>query len=59
MLLASRPTLHLHDQCSRSDRQATSDKALGGAMLFVAIFAFTYYTIWALLLVSCVDGHIN
>ncbi|WWC59284.1 uncharacterized protein I303_101835 [Kwoniella dejecticola CBS 10117] len=32
------------------DHQATSDKLLGGAMLFVAAFVFIYYTIWALLL---------
>lgn len=31
--------------------QATSDKLLGGAMLFIAAFVFVYYTIWALLLV--------
>ncbi|WVQ69224.1 uncharacterized protein L199_007440 [Kwoniella botswanensis] len=30
--------------------QATSDKLLGGAMLFVAAFVLVYYTIWALLL---------
>lgn len=57
MLLASRPCLHPHSlrdpRRDRSDHQATSDKALGGAMLFVAAFVFTYYTIWALLLVSC------
>ncbi|AFR97643.1 dolichyl-phosphate mannosyltransferase polypeptide 2, regulatory subunit [Cryptococcus neoformans C23] len=29
---------------------ATSDKLLGGAMLFIAAFVFVYYTIWALLL---------
>jgi len=29
---------------------AASDKALGGAMLFVAAFVFVYYTVWALLL---------
>ena len=56
MLLASRPCLHPHSlrgaRSDRSDLQATSDKALGGAMLFVAAFVFTYYTIWALLLVS-------
>lgn len=56
MLLASRPCLHPHSlrgpRSDRSDHQATSDKALGGAMLFVAAFVFTYYTIWALLLVS-------
>ncbi|WVW78487.1 hypothetical protein I302_100442 [Kwoniella bestiolae CBS 10118] len=30
--------------------QATSDKLLGAAMLFVAAFVFIYYTTWALLL---------
>ncbi|KAI5453664.1 Dolichol phosphate-mannose biosynthesis regulatory protein [Naganishia albida] len=28
---------------------ATSDKLLGSIMLFVAIFVFSYYTVWALL----------
>jgi dolichyl-phosphate mannosyltransferase polypeptide 2 regulatory subunit len=31
--------------------QATSDKLLGSIMLFVAIFVFSYYTVWALLTV--------
>lgn len=31
--------------------QGTSDKALGGLMLLAASTVFTYYTIWALLLV--------
>ncbi|PAV23250.1 dolichol phosphate-mannose biosynthesis regulatory [Pyrrhoderma noxium] len=29
---------------------AFSDKVLGGGMIFVALFVFTYYTIWAGLL---------
>lgn len=32
--------------------KATSDKLLGSIMLFVAIFVFSYYTVWALLTVS-------
>lgn len=34
--------------------QGTSDKALGGIMLLAAATVFTYYTIWALLLVSII-----
>jgi len=29
---------------------AVSDKALGGSMIFVALFVFVYYSAWALLL---------
>jgi dolichyl-phosphate mannosyltransferase polypeptide 2 regulatory subunit len=29
-----------------------SDKVLGGAMLLIAAFVFSYYTVWALFLVS-------
>jgi len=32
--------------------QAASDKLLGSLMLLTAAFVFTYYTIWALFLVS-------
>lgn len=32
--------------------QATSDRALGSLMLFVAGFVFVYYSAWALLQVS-------
>jgi dolichyl-phosphate mannosyltransferase polypeptide 2 regulatory subunit len=32
--------------------QGVNDKALGGAMLLVASVVFTYYTTWAILLVS-------
>jgi dolichyl-phosphate mannosyltransferase polypeptide 2 regulatory subunit len=34
-----------------ADKQATSDKLLGSAMLAAAAFVFTYYTTWALFLV--------
>lgn len=37
---------------SQLSRQAVSDKALGGSMLFVAALVFVYYTTWAILLVS-------
>ena len=43
--------LQFSDQCLHL-LQAISDKALGGLMIFVAIFVFVYYTVWALLLVS-------
>lgn len=32
--------------------QVGSDKAMGGAMLLAASVVFTYYTTWAMLLVS-------
>ena len=34
--------------------QAVTDKVLGGGMLLVAGVVFTYYTIWALFLVSLI-----
>lgn len=37
--------------------QAASDKLLGSAMLLVAAFVFSYYTIWALFLVRPSASH--
>jgi len=37
--------------------QGVSDKVLGGVMLLVAAFVFTYYTTWAILLVSSTGLH--
>lgn len=52
LLLPARPS-------GRPPTQATSDKLLGGMMLFVASFVFVYYTVWALLTVSIVQPSLD